>query len=421
MSDSSSTEYDPTFYHPGVVQLDQRFELRIEDVPSDEPVTLCARLDDKNGVTWTSRAVYDVEDGIIAVERDEPVDGTFSNPDTMALIQTMVPEDGTDPYLIDDDTVLEFEVRADGTRLGTSELLRTYGDPAVTVTKIEEHFDGLLYEPPGDEPAPGVVTFHGTSGTPMYETSRMLASNGFVVLALHWFTFSEHATASVPNNVVEIPVEYAVDAVEWLLDHERTAGSQVGAVGVSKGPELALLAATQTDGIGAVVSLGGSAVVWEGFGLEVPGSCSSWTIDGEPVPYLPFRDDLEWDMEPPMDLWSNYTKSYEAATPERIDEATIPVEEIDGPLLFISGADDALWDAKRFCKPAIDRLDERGHPYEYEQLVLEDAGHAVTVPYQPTANRTDGLWTFGGTASGYANADEVFWRRTTETLRSITE
>lgn len=406
------------FHHPETVRFDERFELRIDGLPAGEQVRLEARMDDKHGVTWESHAVYDVEDGTVVVDEDEPVEGTFETPDTMALVQTMQRETGDRPFLIEDDHVLELELRLGDELVETSSITRTYGDPDVVETELDGDLVGVLFEPPGDEAGPGALVLHGSDGRPMEERARMLASNGFVALALHYF--DRKGQSSLPRKLAEIPVEYVDDAAGWLLEHDRVVGSSVGAMGLSRGTEIGLLAASHFDNIGSFVSLNGSALVWEPVTPGWREPTPTWTVDGEPVPEVPHYEGVEWDQSPPMHMLSDYQRSYEEADPERIEAATIPVERIDGPVFFLSGGDDQLWDSQQFSEPGIERLEAHDHPHEYEHLVFEDAGHAILTPYRPTTNRQEGVWVFGGTPSAYAEADVTHWERLLEVLRAGT-
>ncbi|MDF9747483.1 acyl-CoA thioesterase/bile acid-CoA:amino acid N-acyltransferase family protein [Natrinema salsiterrestre] len=415
--EASST--NPQFTHPSVVRSDERFELRIDGLPRGIPVIISASMDDDKGNTWQTSARYRTNDGSLELDRTPPIDGPFESADTMSLIQAMEPVDEVDiPYQIPEEATLEVRVSADGTILGTSSLTRTIADPGVKSLPTPDHLVGELYVPAGDEPAPGVLLLHGGDGRPLDEQARLLASHGFAALALKYFNFiGQWDNPSLPTGLVEIPVEYADEAVEWLLDHDRVQGSSVGLYGFSKGSELGLQVASHNSNIGAVVSLNGSALTWQGIveGGDNPGP--TWTHDGEPVPYIEWADDIDWELEEPIEFRQKYTASYEAASVKEIEAATTPVERIEGPVVFITGGDDQMWNTGRFNQHAIDRLEAYDRPYEH--LYFEEAGHTILPPYRPVANREVGYWLFGGSPEAYASADEPYWQRTIETLSTI--
>lgn len=420
-SQERSVEYEPEFYHPDTVTSDERFELQIGGLPTGEQVTVSASMEDSDGIRWHSRATYDVTNGTVDLETSIPVDCQYSNADTMLLVETMQPEvEQSLPYIGTDETTIEFEVSVDGTALGTSTATRYLADPDITASATPGDLAGTLFEPPGDEPAPAVLVLHGSDGRPMEENAKLFASNGFVALALKYFNFIGQNNPVVPHGLVNLPVEYVDKAVDWLLERDRVSGSTVGVYGLSKGGELGLLAASRNQDIGAVVSLNGSAIVWEGSVYREDHPGATWTIDDEPVPYVPWTDDIRWEeLSKPYEYRSVYTKTFEQATNRQIEDATIPIDQINGPVLFIAGKDDQMWNTWRFNKRAIESLNMDDETYDH--LVFEDAGHAILTPYRPVANRETGYWAFGGSPDAYREADEPHWHRTLETLRTIDE
>ncbi|WP_207587227.1 acyl-CoA thioester hydrolase/BAAT C-terminal domain-containing protein [Halomontanus rarus] len=249
--------------------------------------------------------------------------------------------------------------------------------------------------------------------------SQILASRGFVTLALQYFDWRGEEEL-LPTELVEVPLEFVESSVDWLLEHDRVSGSQIGVWGGSKGGELALLSASRFDTIGPVVSVNGSGVVWEGIGNTDFQPGSSWSVDGDPVPYVPYPDDPTiWNSK---EYEPAYTASYEEATDDEIAAATITVEEIDGPVVLVSGGDDSLWPSVTLHTISADRLAEhnREYGYEYDHLVYDDAGHAITYPFLPTANRTENAqYVFGGTQEGYAEADRDYWPKMVETFETL--
>ena len=67
-----------------------------------------------------------------------------------------------------------------------------------------------------------------------------------------------------------------------------------------------------------------------------------------------------------------------------IARATIPVEKINGPVLLISGEDDALWPSTQLAQIAMDRLAQYQHPFPDKHLHYAGAGHLIGEPYLPT-------------------------------------
>jgi uncharacterized protein len=99
------------------------------------------------------------------------------------------------------------------------------------------------------------------------------------------------------------------------------------------------------------------------------------------------------------------------------DEAFIPVEEISGPILLISGGDDLLWPSALMAKGVMERLEARGFEYPVEHLSYPETGHLILSPYLPTwgSEAFEGLAT-GGTPEANAEAAEDSWPRVLEFL-----
>jgi nucleolar protein 56 len=415
--DATTTDAAPGIDHPDRVLLDEPFTLRLDGLPTDEAVDVRVETEDAGGRRWAATATVRTGDGRVDFDEATPVDVPWpdglSVPNTMALLQFLAPvgeEPRYDPGL---EETLRVTASVGDEELASTSLARLHGHPDVAVSDVEQgELAGSLHEPPGDEPAPGVVVLHASDGRLDEFLARMLAANGFAALALRYF-----GGEAPTDQLFEVPVGYVGTAIRWLLDRDRVAGERVGLVGDSKGGELALLAGSEYDAVGPVVSRNGSGVIWPGFGGAGFNAGSSWRVDGNSTAFVPYVEDPAlWNTS---GLEPAYTASLENASADRIAAATIPVERIDGPVLFVSGADDAVWDADRLQGIAAERLADRGRT-DVEHLVYEDAGHLTTIPYRPVVDveaRTP--LRVGGTPAGHAAASADYWPRVLETLRSL--
>jgi len=117
--------------------------------------------------------------------------------------------------------------------------------------------------------------------------------------------------------------------------------SGVVILGASRGAELALLLASIKPQIKGVIALSPSSVVWFGLPKELPIlPCSSWTLGGKPVPFMPYdssRKIVPGDMRA---MYKNIEESL--AQKEAVEKAAIKVEQIHGPVLLASGHDDEI-------------------------------------------------------------------------------
>ena len=279
-----------------------------------------------------------------------------------------------------------------------------------------ETVNGRLFQGLGKNPRPGVLVLHGGGGARGYEQTyaAMLAEHGYTALCVEYF-----GAPGVRDVLLEVPLEEFGRAADWLLDRPGVRGEQVGVVGFSRGGEASLVVGSTFDTVGVVVSYVPSCYVWpapswmDGVGEDMP----SWTLAGDALPHLPIdryvyeKDDIEEALgvnEP-----NAPTLAIERSTEQERNRATIPVEDIDGPVLFVSGEQDTVWPSASLAERARERLDRYDHHYQFDHLSFPRAGHAIRVPYR-FDGESDGMEThsFGGTHEANAHASAVAWQKT---------
>lgn len=281
---------------------------------------------------------------------------------------------------------------------------------------------GTLFEGLGDGPHPGVLVLHGAGGAGGYEQSyaALLAEHGYTALCVEYF-----GAPGIRDALLEVPLEEFGRAVAWLRDRPDVAGDAVGVVGFSRGGEAALAVGAHVETVGCVVAYVPSGYVWpapswmDGVGEDEP----AWTLDGEPIEHHPIDayvrpdDGLGDTLGGPGP--SACTLALERSTPEEQGRAEIPVERIDGPVLLVSGGDDAVWPSGRLATVAHERLREHDHAWRSEHLSFSDAGHAIRVPYRFDGQTPpDGTHEYGGTHAANARAAARAWEATLAYLRS---
>lgn len=283
---------------------------------------------------------------------------------------------------------------------------------------------GTLFCPSTPGPHPAVIALGGVGGGLREGGAEALSSEGFAALALAYF-----GVEGLPRELVEIPLEYFERAIAWLKSQPEVDANRIALGGNSKGGELALLlGATYPEEVKAVIGYAPSAVVWQGitFNREAyhGGPKSPWSLRGEPVPFARFARPLPTEM---VRVVGSYLSQqpivgrvfYERALKNEtaFAAAEIAVEKIDGPLLLISGTDDQMWPSTRLSEMAIERLKAHDHPFPYEHLRYEGAGHMITLPNAEPPVSWTSRYEVGGTreANEFANADS--WTKVLGFLR----
>jgi uncharacterized protein len=220
-----------------------------------------------------------------------------------------------------------------------------------------------------DEPTGvGALVLGGSSGRVDSARAELLADHGAVAESIRWF-----GGAGQHDGPWEIPLELFLGRVADLAkDCDR-----VIVLGISFGAEAALLTAAHGSQVAAVVAFAPTDLVWAG--VRGDGTMTShWTLDGQPLPYVPFDD--TWT---PADDMPAFIGCYQASRrrfPERLDAATIPVERIER-LVLVAGGDDQVWPALPMAETIRARRAARG----LETVLVSDpeAGHRAILPGEP--------------------------------------
>jgi len=449
----ASAQPRPSIDVPPAVRRDERFRPRVVGLEPGQRIELTLRTRDPDG-EWRSRATYTAtDDGVVDLGAHAPETGSYADrptadpdsptvertpADPMGLVWSLAPvDDGARPFewtptgshdlrwtarLADDaaDAVDD----ADGPHGGddaawsvTATTTVRHCDPAVTRHAPDDGAPDAYYEPAGDGPHPAVVVLHGSGSKSVEATASLLASHGFAAFACRWLDAD-----GLPEAPREVPLERVLDAIDWFRDRDAVANSGYGLWGVSMGAQLALHLAVRDDDVDAVVADSGGHVRYFG------GATGAWTEDGEVLPYVDRRADppktFQSEVDGSMVGRELFTQMLEAADREERDAATVPFEDADADLLWLSGSDDVHWPAATFGNMLLARLDALRDDREYEHDVYHDAGHAIGVANDPTTWRPapdDAPIAYGGTPEDAASAAAAAWPRVLDHFdRSLT-
>ena len=247
-------------------------------------------------------------------------------------------------------------------------------------------FVANLHLPAGKGPFPGVLLVGGSGGGIGWQDymGEILAEKGFASLALAYFGME-----GLPESLELIPIEYFQKGLDYLAAHEAVDAKRIGVIGVSKGGEVALLLASYDPRVRAVVAFAPSAVVFQSIAKGFPRT-SSWTYKGKPLSFVPYVQ-----MQSGETLADMYRRSLDQK--DEVAEAAIPVENINGPILLISGKADTLWPSTYLGEMVMERLRAHAFPHRNQHVAYEDAGHLISSIRSDATRR-------GGTQEGNARA-----------------
>lgn len=377
---------------------DEEIAVRITGAPPGETVEFEAAMADEDGVIWRSESTFTADsEGTVDLSEHSPDAGSYDGVRPMRWLWSMQADDEDQlvtALMYTEPTVVRLRASA-GEQTAERRIERGFDHVDISRTAVEtDEFVGTVFEPAGDGPHPGVLVLHGSGGHSPNFRATLLASHGFSAFALQYI--GEHGL--LPERIVEVDVAYFDTAAEWFRAREAVADESLGLVGHSRGGEIGLWLAAHRDWVGPVVSYVGSSVLW-----NTPSGDPAWLSEnGEPLPFVSGKGKPT--------LLEGQLDEADATTREA---ATVPVERLDGPVLFISGEKDPIWPARRLADIALDRLDAAEFEYDYDHLTYDDAGHFITPPFLPKSHHV-----FGGTPSGMARADADSWPAVLDCLRS---
>ncbi|WP_182334336.1 acyl-CoA thioesterase/bile acid-CoA:amino acid N-acyltransferase family protein [Stenotrophomonas acidaminiphila] len=390
---------------------DQPVSMRMDGLLPTQAVQLRLSMHDSGGNEWVSQASFraDIE-GRVDTASAGAESGSYTGVDAMGLFWSMRPGPGagqpsplpfraTDGGLLFEPVPFRLQAFVDGKPVGEQTLLRRINRADVQARPLAvPGIVGNLYFPAGAEHDgrrhPVVITLGGAEGgiSTANQYAAWLASNGFIAVAVAYYRMP-----GLPKDLVRVPIDPVGRTVDWL--RKQPFAGRIGVMGGSWGGTVAMAAASFDPRLNAVVSWVGSPAPFRGIRRDVP-PADFRAIDlpalrhrGRDLPFLPYSENINW----------NQPGEHAAA----LENAMLPIERINGPLLLVAGGDDRLGASGEMAAVAMRRLQRRKVWQPDVLLYYSDAGHLITQSYQPTTFRHDtGPYIpVGGTPAGYARAD----------------
>jgi hypothetical protein len=118
-----------------------------------------------------------------------------------------------------------------------------------------------------------------------------------------------------------------------------------------------------------------SSVVFQGLGkgLEKGVSLSSWSYKGQPVPFVPYYKQYDYS----KGFKNGWRELHELSLTQTdaVEKAMIKVEQINGPILILTGKEDKMWPSSQMGDMIIKRLQDHKFPHWYKHVAYVNAGH----------------------------------------------
>jgi dienelactone hydrolase len=250
----------------------------------------------------------------------------------------------------------------EGKKVAEATMVQNMGSGSVVATDVAENgILGQFYRPVGDGPFPVLIALGGSAGGLPRRLPMVVAAHGYAVLSLAYFNYTSPVdNSSLPNSLYMIPVEYFGQAIEWLKSQPSIDPERIGLIGTSVGGTVALQVAAIYPQVKTVIVFGSPTVM----------------------------DDREL--------------SYQGQVLPR----DIPIEKINGSILFISGDQDSQVASVQYGKLAVDRLKKNNFSFPYRHMINPGAGHLISFPY---AQRAIEIEEGGGSPQANAQAAAAIW------------
>lgn len=397
---------------PEKTLIDQQISISVKGCRSNQEITLRALLVDDANEPFASHATYRANEfGVVSLDEDAPISGTYQSVDGDGLIWSMQHKTKTNGHYFSktnaDPLSITLQLEIKNQLINETQIEFTFYKEHVTTTDIsKEGTVGTLYQPADKKTSQNVMLLAGSDGGKLEHAATMLAAKGYNVLDLAYFN-----QTGVPKDLENIPLEYFQRAIQVFKETTSDNG-KISVIGYSRGAELALLLASTYDEFNAVIAGAPGAYVTSGLKNSIYAPIQSWTLAEKPIPYLKFRYRpavmlsffRQWIVKKPasfLGIWESSLKET-----ERNEPARIKVENIAAPVLLLTGGDDQVWPAASFAK-----MMQTSAP-QLEWKHYEQAGHFLSFPYalpNMPANINEhvgGRMTmqFGGTAKANALA-----------------
>ncbi|AWV97489.1 palmitoyl-CoA hydrolase [Arcticibacterium luteifluviistationis] len=203
--------------------------------------------------------------------------------------------------------------------------------------------------------------------------AQQFANKEMVGLSIPYF-----GQESLPKLPEEIELEYFEKAINWLKEQPQVNANKILVMGASRNAELALtFASIFPELVSGVIAYAPSSVSWSNTVLPYNSdeTKSSWKYKGRDIPYIPM-DKITGNNTDKIEM-INYWKAGLAKT-DFIEQASIKVENINGPILLFSGNDDKVWPSSLMANMIEERLKTHGFNHSFQNIKYDNAGHSIS-------------------------------------------
>lgn len=231
----------------------------------------------------------------------------------------------------------------------------------------------ILYTGP-EANQPLVVGLGGAEGgnawasTHWEKIRNQFIDKGYAFLAVGYFN-----CVGTPKQLDQIEIENIYKAITLAKRNPKINAKKVAIVGGSRGADLALLLGSFYRDISCVIGLSASHVVFPGHTQAFTTSC--WTYHGKALPFVPVSEAAV-----PFLMKGDLRRTFETMLLDTtaVRKAVINLENINGPILLLSGRFDEIIPATSMAEKMVERLKANHFKFAHQHIALDGAHAAPT-------------------------------------------
>lgn len=301
-------------------------------------------------------------------------------------------------------------------------LLDSFLYDGVKPRAIDHHnFYGTFYAKEETTQSVGVILLGGGEWGDYW--GQEMAKSGFTALSLPYL-----AQKQMPSKIAEIPLEYFEKTIDWFAQQVQVNPKKIIVMGASRNAELALVLASYIPHkIDGCIAIAPSAVSWSNTVMPIHSDSilPSWTYHSKPIAYLAMKP-LDLSLSDTLDMLGYWNKGL--MDTNLTADAIIPIEQINGPVLLLSGEDDNVWPSSKMSE----MLKRRNHALNGKHPLIavnyKDAGHLISGnPNYLNQQRYGNLqinnhtyfYAYGGTPKGDQSAQKDIYKQIFDYLNGI--
>ena len=259
-----------------------------------------------------------------------------------------------------------------------------------------------------------MIDLLGTIGGIVEFKASLLASHGFATLALAYIGYEDQ-----PLSPSSIDLDYFEEAANWLVSHPKVLPHGIGMHTICYGSWIGLLMASyQIAPVKAIVAISPLVIAYV-HPFQLKGRVSDMIPPNNSRVQSSEKGSIwRFAVSTDIDGMNPTVSKYSAIT---------PVENINCPVMLVSGTDDLNIPAEFAAKFIVDRLKENGKEHLCTNLHYPQAGHLIEPPYSPLCDSSynkslkdlngDSYTAWGGETGAHARAQEDSWSKILQFLR----